>query len=779
MDYNKRPGRTIEKKPQIKKSFQPTITIVTPFYNGGKTLEETANSVLSQTYPFFEWIIVDDGSKDEESLEKLKNISKMDKRIKVFHKENGGPAVARDYGISKADKCTKYIYFLDCDDIIDKTMIECLYWTLETHRDASFAYATMVNFGAREFIWEKYLTVEQQKIENLICISSMVKKEDLLEVGCFGIKEKAMYEDWNLWLKLLARGKKPIRINAPIFWYRVSSSGEFSRAKDNHEKAMALIKATAQTIKDDVEIIQYPRIGEKFPIITDIEDMTLPYYKKENKKTILFVFPWTIVGGADIFNLELIKRLDKKKYNVIVITTLPSENPLRQDFSEIVSEFYDLATFLDRKNYFNFINYIIESRNVDIVFNSNSDYGYIMLPLIKSYHPEVAIIDYIHSVDLRDKRGSFGRYSYDFDACIDATYTCNNFTTNQLLNDFNKSNVETIYIGTDHKKFDPSKYDRNALLKKYGIPNDKKIISFIARFSDEKRPTLFVDIANQLLKERNDLYFLMAGDGQLYKKTKNDIQKLHLQKHFKLFGMFKETAEIYAMSDITINCSTLEGLALTSYESLSMGVPVVSSNVGGQSELIDNTVGRIVPFNEKMNHEDEINSYVQAVREVLNDLEILKKNTRKKIISNFTLEKMAKKFEEIFSTIKSNKVEINKNIAASFYEAHLEILYDEYKWFCKEYCEKKYGVTLYEQNETTGRKQKIVKKFRNIAIKYGIKNEVLVIFNLLKITYHMLLNIKEILKNILLIVFYFFESVFATIKVFYKFIRKIIKKISR
>ena len=208
MDYTKRPGKKIEIIGEVKKIERPTISIITPFYNGGKTLMETANGVFSQTYPFFEWIIVDDGSKDEASLKELAKLEKMDKRIKVFHKENGGPSIARDFGILQANKETKYIFFLDCDDIPDKTMLECLYWTLETHPEASFAYTTMVNFGDREFLWEKYLTVEQQAVENLICISSMVRKQDLLEVGCFGIKEKAMYEDWNLWLKLLAKGKK-------------------------------------------------------------------------------------------------------------------------------------------------------------------------------------------------------------------------------------------------------------------------------------------------------------------------------------------------------------------------------------------------------------------------------------------------------------------------------------------------------------------------------------------------------------------------------------------
>ena len=78
MDFSKRPGKRIEKIGEIVKEEKPTISIVTPFYNGGKTIVETANGVFSQTYPFFEWIIVDDGSKDKESLQKLDEVAKMD-----------------------------------------------------------------------------------------------------------------------------------------------------------------------------------------------------------------------------------------------------------------------------------------------------------------------------------------------------------------------------------------------------------------------------------------------------------------------------------------------------------------------------------------------------------------------------------------------------------------------------------------------------------------------------------------------------------------------------
>ena len=106
---------------------------------------------------------------------------------------------------------------------------------------------------------------------------------------------------------------------------------------------------------------------------------------------------------------------------------------------------------------------------------------------------------------------------------------------------------------------------------------------------------------------------VIAGDGYLMP----DIEKV-VTDDFKLLGMVKNTEEIYAISDLTINCSTLEGLALTSYESLSMGVPVVSTDVGGQTELIDDKVGGIVHCNinpSKEVYNNEINNILCLIKD--------------------------------------------------------------------------------------------------------------------------------------------------------------------
>ena len=88
------------------------LSIIIPVYNTGKYINECLDSI-TKTEKDIEVILVDDGSKDN-SLEVCKEYSKTDKRIKVFHKENGGVSSARNYGIEKASG--DYIAFLDSDD---------------------------------------------------------------------------------------------------------------------------------------------------------------------------------------------------------------------------------------------------------------------------------------------------------------------------------------------------------------------------------------------------------------------------------------------------------------------------------------------------------------------------------------------------------------------------------------------------------------------------------------------------------------------------------------
>lgn len=99
------------------------VSIIVPVYNVEKYIENCIKSLMNQTYKNIEIILVDDGSSDE-SYNICKNYSKKYSFIKSYHKKNGGPSSARNYGIEKASG--KYICFVDSDDSVKEDYIEKL-----------------------------------------------------------------------------------------------------------------------------------------------------------------------------------------------------------------------------------------------------------------------------------------------------------------------------------------------------------------------------------------------------------------------------------------------------------------------------------------------------------------------------------------------------------------------------------------------------------------------------------------------------------------------------
>ena len=604
--------------------------------------------------------------------------------------------------------------FIDDDDLIEPTFLECGFWTLETNKDAAWAYSDSLGFGSIEYTWNKYFSSEKMKKENDLISAALVRKTDFFLVNGYNLKEKAVNEDWNFWLKLLSKEKFPVHISFYGEWYRRKENGELQRSRENKERSLEIINNTAKGVTKEIKAKQYPCYNYNYELIEDnLKNIEIP--KRINKKdtiNILFIIPWMVTGGADLFNLSLVKGLNKERYEITIISTEPNENVLRQEFENNENvRVYDLTSFLDKRYWVAFVNYIIQKENINLIFNSNSKTGYSMLPYIKSMYPEIPILDYVHMEEWYNRNGGYSRYSSMYNSIIDKTMVCNENSKKILEEHFkrNSDEVQTVYIGVDEEKFNPDRYNKEELEKKYlGDTTNKKIISFICRISEQKRPLLFLEIIKKLKEKRKDFKVLVVGDGNLLGKMKEKAKKMNLLEDIIFFGEIKNTGEIYKISNVTVNCSLKEGLALTSYESLSMNVPIVSSDVGGQKELISKDVGEIVKLMQ--NEEDvylekyspeEINSYVKAINKVLDNLETYKSNCRKRICENFTISKMIEKMDSIFEETHKNpskkKIENgyglskNKDITKELITANFKSDELEYKWECSEYERKVYG----------------------------------------------------------------------------------------
>lgn len=104
------------------------ISIIVPIYNIEDCLERCVKSIINQTFRDIEIILVDDGSTDG-TPELVDRLAKLDERIVVFHKENGGSSSARNLGIANASG--EYLGFVDSDDYISEDMYEKLLGCIE------------------------------------------------------------------------------------------------------------------------------------------------------------------------------------------------------------------------------------------------------------------------------------------------------------------------------------------------------------------------------------------------------------------------------------------------------------------------------------------------------------------------------------------------------------------------------------------------------------------------------------------------------------------------
>ncbi len=136
------------------------VSVIIPVYNVEKFIDKCINSVINQTYTQLDILIIDDGSTDNSS-NIVDNYASKDKRIRVFHKANGGISSARNYGLDKA--IGDYILFVDSDDYIEENMIESMLKAI-TNADADDAICLEEKDDMQMFKNDIYIEILRDKI---------------------------------------------------------------------------------------------------------------------------------------------------------------------------------------------------------------------------------------------------------------------------------------------------------------------------------------------------------------------------------------------------------------------------------------------------------------------------------------------------------------------------------------------------------------------------------------------------------------------------------------
>ena len=139
----------------------PVISVVVPVYNTEPYLYCCIDSILSQTFTDFELLLIDDGSTDRSGVICDEYASK-DKRIRAFHKENGGVSSARNKGLDEARG--EWIAFVDSDDWTEPNYLMDLFTHISDKIDLVISYPKvyMSNFVCFEDSFSSYMVLEKE-----------------------------------------------------------------------------------------------------------------------------------------------------------------------------------------------------------------------------------------------------------------------------------------------------------------------------------------------------------------------------------------------------------------------------------------------------------------------------------------------------------------------------------------------------------------------------------------------------------------------------------------
>ncbi|KAN0000695.1 hypothetical protein ACTFIZ_001157 [Dictyostelium cf. discoideum] len=719
---------------------KPIVSVIVPFLNTEpQQFNECMESILiRQSFKLIEVILIDDGSTNDKSIKSYREWLKREPiRFRVIvNPFNLGLPHSRNIGVynSRGD----YIFFFDSDDILEPTALEKMVWKLNTSSHIQFTKGYLVGFGHTQYIWLKgFEQADKFLIENQVTISIMYKRsmfgnklqinqsfqvDDYSIGGGSGADSDGEYfhypkellefqydsnirdgmEDWDFHLKCASAGYWGETIPEILEWYRRKDKKTIEKNWKNtltskREKFLNDLKLKYSKLYNigggggggggnDNQYKSFPN-----PIRNENEDsfkikfvgssfkeIKNPLIKKSSTPRILLILPWLNTGGADKFNLNLCKQLVEKGWEITIVTTIESDNKWLSRFQLYTPDIFLFnEKFLPYSSYPSFINYLIDSRNIDVLFISNSELGYYLLPFIKSNkhnnnnNNNLIIVDYNHMEEEYWRNGGHPRQSIGMSQFLDLHLVSSNHLKNWMLAKSNQmideNKISVTYINVDMDEFKKSESSRHKIRKSYEIAEKEIVILYAARLTNQKKPLEACEIIKELKESllndfennyqnqnqnqnQNQLFkVLFVGDGYLKSKVELYVKQNGLSDVIKLLGDVptQDMRSIISACDIVFLPSQFEGVSMIFYESMSIGLVPVGSNVGGQSELVTPDCGFLVDITDDGGNDIDslefTNKFVQVLKQLIKNpkkITSMASKCKKRIKSKFQLHKM-------------------------------------------------------------------------------------------------------------------------------------------
>lgn len=208
--------------------------------------------------------------------------------------------------------------------------------------------------------------------------------------------------------------------------------------------------------------------------------------------------------------------------------------------------------------------------------------------------------------------------------------------------------INVVENGVDINEFKPSPQIGLEVRKELCIPDGKKVIGIIGRMVPLKNHMLFLESAREVSKERQDVYFLIVGDGPLRDNIQKYAKSLEFGKRIIFTGWRSDINRIIPSLDILVLCSQVEGHNIVILEAMSCEKPVIGTDVRGIHSIIKNSEnGILVPPGDPI-------GLAKTMLYLLNNpekAEALGKAGRRYVKEKFSVDKMVSAYLHLYSNL--------------------------------------------------------------------------------------------------------------------------------
>jgi len=343
-------------------------------------------------------------------------------------------------------------------------------------------------------------------------------------------------------------------------------------------------------------------------------------------------------GGAEKVLLELGGVLSADRFEVLLLATQSTDNRWSGRWRQAVAHVYDLAQVVTPPKTVAAVYSIVTNWKCAAVLVENSLAGYAALPHIKRDLPHAKLMDLVHSVD---ENWDLISVTAALAAQIDVRVAVSGAVRSRLLAcGTPESHIALVRNGVDLERFRPSletaAHERNQIL-------------YAGRLDPVKRPSLLVDIADELLSLRKtaDFVFVVAGEGPEASLVRSLVHRKSLDGVFEFLGHVEDMPPLIAAADLVLLPSRSEGVPLIVLESLACATPVVASKVGALAEVVDSSCGVLIDPDG-----GEASAFAAAIDRLLNHPGICRKMGeagRKKVAAEYDLRRARQAYARLFA----------------------------------------------------------------------------------------------------------------------------------